>query len=245
MCFNHFVHFFATSFFIGGRNVSVLIIEDNRDLVQALAEVLHENGFSVESAHSGEEGLEKALLSRFDCIILDIVLPGISGFQVVEAYRNEGGCAPVLILSACDSVEDKVEGFNRGADDYMVKPFDSRELVVRVRSLIRRAADRRSPLLVCGRLTLDTATRECRVDGNCVNLRRREFDILETMLRHANQVFTRERLIASVWKKEYDGKSNVVDVHVKYLRDKLRPHGFDTAVETVRGVGYKFRPPEE
>jgi two-component system copper resistance phosphate regulon response regulator CusR len=225
--------------------VSVLIIEDNRDLVQVLAEVLNENGFSVESAHTGEEGLEKALLSRFDCIILDIVLPGINGFQVVEEYRKEGGSTPVLILSALDSVEDKVEGFNRGADDYMVKPFDSRELIVRVRSLIRRAADKQSPLLACGRLTLDPVTRECRVDGIFVNLRRREFDILETMLRHANQVFTRERLVASVWKKEYDGRSNVVDVHVKYLRDKLRAHGFDTAIETIRGVGYKIRCSEE
>lgn len=225
--------------------MSVLIIEDNRDLVQVLAEVFNDNGFSVESAHTGEEGLEKALLSRFDCIILDIVLPGIDGFQVLETYRSEGGASPVLILSARDSVEDKVEGFNRGADDYMVKPFDSRELVARVKSLARRAADKQTPLLVCGRLALDPVTRECRADGAPVHLRRREFDILEALLRHANQVFTRERMVASVWKREYDGRSNVVDVHVKYLRDKLRPYGFDTAIETVRGVGYKIRCPEQ
>ena len=167
--------------------MSVLIIEDNRDLASARRSAQRKR-FSVESAHTGKKGLKRLL--EDSTVSFWISSSGINGFQVVEEYRKEDGSSPVLILSARDSVDDKVEGFNRGADDYMVKPFDSRELIVRVRSLIRRAADKQSPLLACGRLTLDPVTRECRVDGAFVNLRRREFDILETMLRHANQVFT-------------------------------------------------------
>lgn len=228
----------------GGEKMSLLIIEDNKDLVQVLAEGFAENGFSVDSSFSGEEGLEKLAQSEYACVILDIMLPGINGLQVLDTLRNDGNTTPILLLTARDSVEDKVDGFNRGADDYLAKPFDFRELVARVKALLRRTADKQHPLLRCGMLELDPVARECRVNGETVPLRRREFDIMELLLRNENQVFTRERLISAVWRKEYDGSSNVVDVHVKYLRDKLRPFGCDTLVVTVRGVGYKVSCPE-
>jgi two-component system copper resistance phosphate regulon response regulator CusR len=224
--------------------VPLLIIEDNRDLVQVLSEGFAENGFSVDSAFSGEEGLEKISRDNYGCIILDIMLPGIDGLQVLDTVRAQGNETPILLLTARDTVEDRVEGLNRGADDYLPKPFDFRELVARVNALLRRTADRQRSVLRCGGLELDPVSRECRIDGKPLSLRRREFDILELLLRNENQVFTRENLISSIWRKEYNGSSNVVDVHVKYLRDKLRPFGCDTFVVTVRGVGYKMNCPE-
>jgi two-component system copper resistance phosphate regulon response regulator CusR len=224
--------------------VPLLIIEDNKDLVQVLSEGFAENGFSVDSAFSGEEGLEKISRGSYGCIILDIMLPGIDGLQVLDTVRAQGNETPVLLLTARDTVEDRVDGLNRGADDYLSKPFDFRELVARINALLRRTADRHHSVLRCGSLELDPVSRECRIGGKPLSLRRREFDILELLLRNENQVFTRENLISSVWRKEYSGSSNVVDVHVKYLRDKLRPFGCDTLVVTVRGVGYKMNCPE-
>jgi two-component system copper resistance phosphate regulon response regulator CusR len=224
--------------------MKILIIEDNKDLVQVLSEGFSENGFAVESAFDGEEGLAKGKTADFDCLIVDIMLPGMDGFQVVEKLREEGKDTPVIMLTAKDTVDDRVEGLNRGADDYLVKPFDFRELIARVHALIRRRSEQKRPLLKCGPLVLDPVARECRVGEEIVPLRRREFDILELLMRYENQVFTRDRVITHVWQKEYDGTSNVVDVHVKYLRDKLRPFNLDTIVITVRGVGYKVSCPE-
>ncbi len=224
--------------------MKILIVEDNRDLVQVLSEGFVENGFTVDSAFDGTEGLHKIRNSEYDCIVLDIMLPEMDGYEVVEKAREEGKDTPVIMLTAKDSIEDRVEGLNRGADDYLVKPFDFRELVARVNAITRRRSDLKRPILTCGPLVLDPIARECRVDGENVPLRRREFDILELLMRYDNQVFTRERIIAHVWQKEYDGTSNVVDVHVKYLRDKLRPYNLDTVVVTVRGVGYKVACPD-
>ncbi|HON34591.1 MAG TPA: response regulator transcription factor, partial [Synergistales bacterium] len=151
---------------------------------------------------------------------------------------------PVIMLTAKDSIEDRVEGLNRGADDYLVKPFDFRELVARVNAVTRRRAEPKRTVLRCGPLMLDPIARECKAEGEMIPLRRREFDILELLMRFENQVFSREKIIGLVWKKEYDGTSNVVDVHVKYLRDKLRPYNLDTLVVTVRGVGYKVACPD-
>ncbi|GAB6280554.1 MAG: response regulator transcription factor [Thermovirga sp.] len=224
--------------------MKILIIEDNRDLVQVLSEGFAENGFTVDSAYDGIEGLNKIRNSDYDCIVLDIMLPEMDGYEVVEKAREEGKDIPVIMLTAKDTIEDRVEGLNRGADDYLVKPFDFRELVARINAVTRRRAELRRPVLNCGPLMLDPIARECKAEGEIIPLRRREFDILELLLRYENQVFTRERIIAHVWKKEYDGTSNVVDVHVKYLRDKLRPFNLDVVVVTVRGVGYKVTCPD-
>lgn len=224
--------------------MKILIIEDNRDLVQVLSEGFAENGFTVESSCDGIDGLNRIRNSDYDCIVLDIMLPGMDGYEVVEKAREEGKDIPVIMLTAKDTIDDRVEGLNRGADDYLVKPFDFRELVARINAVTRRRSELKRPILNCGPLVLDPIARECRAEGEIVPLRRREFDILELLLRYENQVFTRERIIAHVWKKEYDGTSNVVDVHVKYLRDKLRPFNLDVVVVTVRGVGYKVNCPD-
>ena len=224
--------------------MNILIIEDNRDLVQVLTEGFNELEFSVDSAFDGIEGLSKIHNNNYDCIVLDIMLPEMDGFELIKKMREEGKDTPVIMLTAKDSIEDRVEGLNRGADDYLVKPFDFRELVARVNAVTRRRTEPKRAVLHCGPLMLDPIARECKAEGEMIPLRRREFDILELLMRYENQVFSREKIIGLVWKKEYDGTSNVVDVHVKYLRDKLRPYNLDTVVVTVRGVGYKVTCPD-
>ncbi|MFA5621538.1 MAG: response regulator transcription factor [Thermovirgaceae bacterium] len=224
--------------------MNILIVEDNRDLVQVLTEGFNELEFSVDSAFDGIEGLSKIRNNNYDCIVLDIMLPEMDGFELIEKMREEGKDTPVIMLTAKDSIEDRVEGLNRGADDYLVKPFDFRELVARVNAVTRRRTEPKRTVLHCGPLMLDPIARECKAEGEMIPLRRREFDILELLMRYENQVFSREKIIGLVWKKEYDGTSNVVDVHVKYLRDKLRPFNLDTVVVTVRGVGYKVTCPD-
>ena len=222
----------------------ILIVEDNRDLVQVLTEGFNELEFSVDSAFDGIEGLNKIRNNDYDCIVLDIMLPEMDGYELIGRMREEGKDTPVIMLTAKDSIEDRVEGLNRGADDYLVKPFDFRELVARVNAVTRRRTEPKRAVLHCGPLMLDPIARECKAEGEMIPLRRREFDILELLMRFENQVFSREKIIGLVWKKEYDGTSNVVDVHVKYLRDKLRPYNLDTLVVTVRGVGYKVACPD-
>ena len=224
--------------------MNILIVEDNRDLVQVLTEGFNELEFSVDSAYDGIEGLNKIRNNDYDCVVLDIMLPEMDGYELIGTMREEGKDTPVIMLTAKDSIEDRVEGLNRGADDYLVKPFDFRELVARVNAVTRRRTEPKRTVLHCGPLMLDPIARECKAEGEMVPLRRREFDILELLMRFENQVFSREKIIGLVWKKEYDGTSNVVDVHVKYLRDKLRPYNLDTVVVTVRGVGYKVTCPD-
>ena len=224
--------------------MNILIVEDNRDLVQVLTEGFNELEFSVDSAFDGIEGLNKIRKNDYDCVVLDIMLPEMDGYELIGRMREEGKDTPVIMLTAKDSIEDRVEGLNRGADDYLGKPFDFRELVARVNAVTRRRTEPKRTVLHCGPLMLDPIARECKAEGEMVPLRRREFDILELLMRFENQVFSREKIIGLVWKKEYDGTSNVVDVHVKYLRDKLRPYNLDTVVVTVRGVGYKVTCPD-
>ncbi len=224
----------------------LLIVEDNRELDEILVEAFTERAYEVEYTLSGEEGLNRILEGggrTYDCVILDLMLPGMDGLEVLDRVREANNDTPILILSARDSVDDRVAGLERGADDYLVKPYEFRELAARVEALIRRTAEHRRPLLECGPLVMDPIARECRVGDKPVVLRRREFDIFQLLLRYENEVFSRDRIIAHVWQKEYDGTSNVVDVHVKYLRDKLREFGLDTCVVTVRGVGYKVIQP--
>ncbi len=217
----------------------LFIIEEDKDHVRMLSEGFAENGFSVDCVLSGEEGLAKISGKPYGCVIMDVMLPGMDGLQVLDEIRSKGDETPVIFLTALDGVEDKLAGLDKGADDYVTKPFDFRELVARVKVLLRRTGEARPAILKCGCLELDPAARDCRADGKNIALRRREFDILELLVRNENQVFTRENLISTLWRKEYSGASNVVDVHVKYIRDKLRPFGCDTLIVTVRGVGYK------
>lgn len=198
--------------------------------------------FTVVRISDPQEGLEMLKSNKYDCVIIDRKDDQDScGMDLLSFNKESGMGLPIMIISSDKTVDDLVEMFNRGADDYVGSPCDSREIISRVHSLIRRSAQSHRPLLTCGRLILDPIARECRIDGAVVPLRRREFDILELLMKHDNQVFSRERIITEVWQKEYDGTSNVVDVHIKYLRDKLREHKMDSIVVTVRGVGYKVQ----
>ncbi|MCX7827653.1 MAG: response regulator transcription factor [Thermanaerothrix sp.] len=222
----------------------LLIVEDNEDLCQLLKEGFEEEGHVVDTAGDGKTAFEMAVPGGYDCIVLDVMLPEMDGFQVLDRLRDEGCNTPVIMLTAKDSIEDRVRGLEQGADDYLTKPFDFKELMARVNALVRRSSDQRRSMLKCGPLTLDPVARECRVGDIRIPLRRREFDILELLMRYENQVFSRDKIISHVWQKEYDGTSNVVDVHIKYLRDKLRPFNLDMMVVTVRGVGYKVTNPD-
>jgi two-component system OmpR family response regulator len=177
----------------------------------------------------------------YDAVVLDVVLPDIDGFEVCRRMRAAGQWAPVLMLTARDAVDDRVRGLDVGADDYLTKPFALPELMARLRALLRRGVRERPPMLVAGDLTLDPATKFVRRGDQTVALTPKEFALLEYFLRHSGEVLTRTQLIEHVWDFAYEGDSNVVEVYVRYLREKIdRPFGRDS-LETVRGVGYRLR----
>jgi two-component system OmpR family response regulator len=219
----------------------VLVIEDHAHLAGLLERGLGEEGYAVDLATTGEEGLALAAANEYDLAVLDLVLPGVDGFQVLATIRTMGQRTPVLVLTARDAVEDRVRGLDGGADDYVTKPFLLPELLARVRALLRRGPIERPTVLVVGDLSLDPATREVRRMGVAVQLTAKEFALLRFFMRHPGQVLSRDRLLEHAWEGAYDGVSNVVDVYVRYLREKVdRPFGLRT-IETVRGVGYRLR----
>jgi len=202
---------------------------------------LEREGYAVDLASDGPEALWSARERSYDAIVLDAMIPEPDGFAVCRTLREEGRWAPVLILTARDSVEDRVRGLDAGADDYLTKPFAFEELFARLRALTRRGPVERPIVVAVGDLTLDPVTRTVRRGDQRVELSAKEFALLEFLMRHPDEVLTRTRIIEHVWDFAYEGGSNVVDVYVRYLREKVdRP--FDRAdIETVRGVGYRLR----
>lgn len=222
----------------------VLIVEDEPKMRALLAEGLGAAGFSVLAVADGEQALTATRSARYDAVVLDVMLPGLDGFEVVRSMRAREDGTPVLMLTARDAVRDRVTGLDGGADDYLVKPFAFAELASRLRALGRRGTPEVHTVLRCGPLTLDPATRLVTVHDAVVDLTAREFALLELLLRHRGQVLSRPSIVEHVWDHAYDGYSNVVDVYVGYLRQKIdRPHGL-TLIRTVRGVGYQLRCPE-
>jgi len=221
----------------------VLVIEDSMKMAGLLKRGLEEEGYAVDVARTGEEGVWIAEESPADAIVLDVMLPDVDGFEVCRRIRQAGRWAPVLMLTAKDAVEDRVRGLDVGADDYLTKPFAFSELAARLRALVRRGAQERPTVLVVGDLSLDPATRAVHRGGTPVELTPKEFALLEFFMRHPGEVLSRMRLIEHVWDWAYEGGSNVVDVYVKYLREKVdRPFGLET-IQTVRGAGYRLRDP--
>jgi len=221
----------------------VLVVEDDPKMLALLEEGLAAAGFRVTPVGDGEEALAHARLDRFDAIVLDVMLPGLDGFEVVRSLRARDDWTPVLLLTARDAVRDRVSGLDGGADDYLVKPFAFAELASRLRALTRRGSAARPTALTCGPLVVDPSTRVVTVHGEPVDLTAREFALLEFLVRHEGQVVTRPVIIEHVWDHAYDGYSNVVDVYVGYLRQKIdKAHGL-SMLRTVRGVGYQLRPP--
>jgi two-component system OmpR family response regulator len=182
--------------------------------------------------------------TEFDAIVLDLMLPGIDGFETCRRLRDDGVWAPVLMLTARDAVADRVAGLDHGADDYLVKPFSFAELLARLRALVRRGGAERPTVLEVGGLRLDPATHRVSRDGKEISLSAKEFALLEVFMRHPGEAISRFHLLEHAWDYEYENRSNVVDVYVRYLREKVdRPFGADS-IETVRGVGYRLREPE-
>lgn len=218
----------------------ILIIEDDEGIVRVLRRALTYEGYQVEAALDGETGLAQARDWRPDMTILDLMLPGMDGMEVTQRLRTEGNI-PILMLTAKDTVTDRIQGLDAGADDYMTKPFDLDELLARTRALLRRTQLERAPVLTFNDLTLDTSTRLATRRGRPVALTAKEYDLLELFMRHPKQVLTREMIFDRVWGYDFGGESNVLDVYIRYLRQKLESDGETRLIHTVRGVGYVLR----
>src|SRR3954469_16774770 len=215
----------------------LLVVEDEARLARALRRGLTADGFTVDVVPDGDSGLARALEGQYDAVLLDVMLPGISGYEVVRRLRAEDNWVPVMMVSAKDGPHDQADGLDYGADDYLTKPFDYVVLLARLRALLRRQSDPRPPVLMHGDVRLDPATREVTVAGETVSLSPREYDLLEFFLRHPDRVVTKTELLDRVWDARGVGyEPNPVEVYVGYLRRKLGPG----LIETVRGAGYRL-----
>jgi two-component system, OmpR family, response regulator len=221
--------------------VRILIVEDDVKMAALLRRGLQEEGVAVDVAGRGEDALWMADATEYDALVLDVMLPGIDGFETCRRLREGGVWTPVLMLTARDAVEDRVAGLDGGADDYLTKPFSFSELLARLRVLVRRGSPERPAVLSVGELRLDPATRRVWRGEVDIALSPREFSLLEAFMRHPGEVLSRFQLLERAWDFEYENRSNVIDVYVRYLREKVdRPFGVES-LETVRGVGYRLR----
>jgi len=216
----------------------ILVVEDDRKVARFLDRALREEGYAVDVATDGTDGSLKAKVNDYDLFILDVMLPGVSGFELARDLRRHGNPAPILFLTARDAKEDIVTGLDAGGDDYLTKPFSLDEVLARVRALLRRGGAPRSDRIRYHDLEMDRLRREIRVAGTLVDLTPREFALLEFLLLRREQVVRRSELLEKVWDLSFDPMSNVVDVHMANLRKKLRTGHHSTLIHTVRGVGY-------
>jgi DNA-binding response OmpR family regulator len=222
------------------ERVKLLVVEDEVRMAHALRRGLQAEGFTVDLAHDGEEGLRLALEGDYAAVVLDVMLPRLSGYRVAQALRDAGNWVPVLMLSAKDGEYDEADGLDVGADDYLTKPFSYVVLVARLRALLRRGAPDRPAVLAAGDLTLDPATREVQRAGTEITLTPREFSVLEYLIRRRGEVVTKTEILQHVWDSHYSGDPNVVEVYVGYLRRKIDAPFDRQGIETVRGVGYRL-----
>jgi two-component system, OmpR family, response regulator len=223
--------------------VRVLIVEDEVKLAAIMRRGMRERGLLADVATTGEDALWMAGATDYSAIVLDVMLPGIDGFETCRRLRDDGVWAPVLMLTARDAVADRIAGLDGGADDYLVKPFAFDELLARLRALARRTPSERPAVLEVGELRLDPAARSAWRGDTGLELTPTEFALLEAFMRHPGIALSRLQLLEHAWDGEYENRSNVVDVHVKALRDRIdRPFGAES-IETVRGVGYRMRAP--
>ena len=217
-----------------------IVIEDDLDIQQQIVERLQQEGFAVDSADNGNEGLY--LLQEYPCdvAIIDLGLPQMSGLEVINSIRKEGSSVPILILTARGRWQDKVEGLDAGADDYLVKPFHHEEMMARIRVLIRRASGWSDSRIVCDPVSLDTATQRTYVDDKEINLTAYEYKVLEYLMLHAGEVISKTVLTEHLYDDEADNDSNVIEVFIRRLRQKLDPGENLQPIETLRGRGYRF-----
>lgn len=223
----------------------ILLIEDEEKLARMVELELRYEGYEVEKAFDGREGLEKALSGGFDLVLLDIMLPSMSGMEVLRRLRRESQ-VPVIMVTARDTVVDKVSGLDSGADDYITKPFEIEELLARIRAALRKRPVRQeSAVLTAGPLTMDPERHEVTVKGTPVELTRREFDLLRYLLENKEKVISRESLLDNVWGFDFVGETNAVDVYIRFLRAKIDEAFGIKLIHTVRGVGYVIREENE
>jgi two-component system OmpR family response regulator len=221
----------------------VLIVEDEPKMAALIRRGMRAEGVNADVVTRGEDAVAQATSSSYDAIVLDVMLPGMDGFQACRAMREQGNWSPVLMLTARDAIEDRVRGLDGGADDYLTKPFSFAELMARLRALARRGPVERPAVLEVGDLRLDPATRQVWRGRSEIRLSAKEFALLETFMRRPGFVLSRSELLERVWDYDYENRSNVVDVYVRYLREKVdRPFGTAT-LETVRGAGYRLCTP--
>ena len=219
----------------------MLVVEDEKKLGELLGRGLREEGYAADVADRGEAALWMAQAVDYDAIVLDVMLPGVDGLDVCRRLRRDGVWTPVLMLTARDAIEDRVSGLDTGADDYLTKPFSFDELLARLRALLRRAPAERPAVLEVGDLHLDPASHRAWRGDHELDLSAKEFALLEVFMRRAGVALTRNQLLDGAWDLAFESRSNVVDVYVRYLRQKIdRPFGTDS-IETVRGVGYRLR----
>ncbi len=218
----------------------ILVIEDEERIANFLRRGLAYEGYQVDVAHDGQAGLALARDYPPDLVVLDWMLPGIDGIEVCRRLRS-GGSVPIIILTARDSLSDKVQGLDAGADDYLVKPFDFEELLARIRALLRRVQPSKIEVLKFADLTLDTGTRQAFRSGRAIDLTAKEYELLELFMRNPRQVLTRDVIFDRVWNYDFGGESNIIEVYVRYLRQKTEAESEQRLVHTVRGVGYVLR----
>lgn len=221
-------------------NERILIIEDDQAILKLLQRGLAYEGYTVDTALDGRSGLNLSRDHQPDLVILDWMLPGMDGLEVCHRLRT-GGEVPILMLTAKDTIEDRVQGLDAGADDYMIKPFNLDELLARVRALLRRTQPERIPVLKFSDLTLDTGSRQASRGSRLIPLTAKEYELLELFLRHPKQVLTREVIFDRVWGYDFGGESNVLEADIRYLRQKLEADSEQRLIHTVRGVGYVMR----
>jgi two-component system copper resistance phosphate regulon response regulator CusR len=219
----------------------LLIVEDDRKLAEFVARGLRAEGYAVDIAIDGTEGRDHIDAYQYDLLILDLMLPQVSGSELLRLVRQTNATLPVLVLTARDATEDKVKHFEAGADDYLTKPFDFAELVVRVKSLLRRTPIERCDVILVSNLELNRLTRQVRRAGQNIDLTGKEYALLEYLLSSPSRVFTRSMILEHVWDQSFEGVTNIVDVYVRHLRSKVDDPFDDKLIHTVRGVGYCVR----
>ena len=219
----------------------ILVAEDEQDLNRLMVQALERAGYSVDSCYDGADALDYAAGADYDCILLDIMMPKADGRTVLRTLRTRGCAVPVIFLTALDSVQDRIDGLDLGADDYLVKPFDMAELLARIRAATRKYGGQKTTVLTAGDLSLDTVTHGVTRAGQTINLSAKEYAILEYLLRNKGAVLSRAQLENHIWNYDYAGGSNVVDVYIAYLRKKVDAPFDKKLIHTVRGAGWVLR----
>lgn len=224
--------------------VNVLFVEDEAKIANFVRAGLKEQGFVVDYCDNGDEGYLRALDNEYDVIVLDIMVPGKDGLSILKLLRRQGRNAPVILLTARNELDDRLQGLNLGADDYIAKPFFVEELAARIHAVVRRSVSERQNLLCVGPLKLDRITREVTCNHQAIELTTREFNLLEYLMRSPGRVFTRTQILEHVWGYDFNPNTNVVDVCIQRIRKKIDPIAEVVWIESIRGVGYRFRKPD-